>query len=327
VLNGDDADAREEVYATVREELASGGQVFIVFPLIDGGSSETDTTDVNLHGGNMGVPRSLEAEFHALSVSSSVDEEGGGGYLGPLARVRKVHGRMKGEEKTAAFDAFRSGECNVLMASTVIETGVDVPNATLMIVHEADRFGLATLHQLRGRVGRGGKAAKCFLLASERARAGVGASSSDGGGGEKDEVALDEMMMTPALERLRVLEESSDGFAIAQRDLEMRGAGSLIGTEQSGQVGEFFLAQHPKDTDLLLASKLLSNWALRDAVQRAALKAKESAVPGEGGDGGGGEGGDLGPQRVLQELGLTPQGLSALKKVAQQLVRDDYYGH
>ena len=130
--------------------------------------------------------------------------------------VAVVHGRMKGPEKDAAMAAFQSGETRVLVATTVIEVGVDVPNATLMIVEQAERFGLAQLHQLRGRVGRGSGKSVCLLLrasaVSETARA-----------------------------RLSLMRETNDGFRIAEEDLKLRGAGEILGTKQSGEV-EFRIA-------------------------------------------------------------------------------------
>ncbi|MGJ8537255.1 MAG: helicase-related protein, partial [Parasphingopyxis sp.] len=127
-------------------------------------------------------------------------------------RVGLVHGRMKGPEKDAVMDRFQRGDLAVLVATTVIEVGVDVPNATLMIVEGADRFGLAQLHQLRGRVGRGDGKSMCLLLRGD---------------------ALSET----ARARLKLLRETNDGFRIAEEDLRLRGAGELLGTRQSGDVG------------------------------------------------------------------------------------------
>ena len=124
-------------------------------------------------------------------------------------RVGLLHGQMPAAEKEAAMTSFRAGEIDVLVATTVIEVGVDVPNATVMIVEDADRFGLSQLHQLRGRVGRGGGASWCFLFADP--------STPDGEA------------------RMEAMAESTDGFLLAERDLEIRGSGQVLGERQSGR--------------------------------------------------------------------------------------------
>ena len=126
----------------------------------------------------------------------------------PVSEVGLVHGKLKPDEKEAVMRRFRDGEIAALVATTVIEVGVDVPNATVMIMHHAERFGLAQLHQLRGRIGRGGHKGYCILLAD----------------GKNPE----------AIEKLRVLEQSADGFEIAEADLRLRGPGDVLGTMQSG---------------------------------------------------------------------------------------------
>ncbi|MDA3913926.1 ATP-dependent DNA helicase RecG [Oleiagrimonas sp.] len=141
--------------------------------------------------------------------------------------VALVHGRMKGREKQAVMDAFRAGEVAVLVATTVIEVGVDVPNASLMVIENAERLGLSQLHQLRGRVGRGSVASSCVLLY----HAPVSAM---------------------ARERLQVMRETSDGFRIAEKDLELRGPGEVLGTRQTGRM-EFRVADLARDAYLLPA--------------------------------------------------------------------------
>jgi ATP-dependent DNA helicase RecG len=143
----------------------------------------------------------------------------------PNARVGLIHGRMKGAEKEAVMRAFKAGELALLVATTVIEVGVDVPNATLMVVDNAERMGLAQLHQLRGRVGRGAKASTCVLLYR---------------------APLSEL----ARQRLGVLRETNDGFAVAQKDLELRGPGEVLGTRQTG-VMQLRIADLLRDADLL----------------------------------------------------------------------------
>jgi ATP-dependent DNA helicase RecG len=124
------------------------------------------------------------------------------------ARLGLLHGRMASDEKEQVMNQFRAGELDILVATTVIEVGVDVPNATVMVIENAERFGLAQLHQLRGRVGRGSQPGRCVLIAGEASRG--------------------------TLERLRVVEKHTDGFLIAERDLELRGPGELRGVRQSG---------------------------------------------------------------------------------------------
>ncbi len=126
----------------------------------------------------------------------------------PELRLGLMHGRMKGAEKDAAMAAFRAGETQVLVATTVVEVGIDVPNATVMLVEGADRFGLAQLHQLRGRVGRGAEQSYCILLS--------------------------EMPSLDGQERLRVIETTTDGFRLAEEDLRIRGPGEFLWTRQSG---------------------------------------------------------------------------------------------
>eukprot|EP01037_Dinobryon_pediforme_P048912 gene48912-biopygen25510 len=128
----------------------------------------------------------------------------------PELRIGLVHGRLKPAEKQAVMDAFTAGEIHVLVATTVIEVGVDVPNASLMVIEHAERFGLSQLHQLRGRVGRGAAASACILL-----------YQSPLGGTAK--------------QRLMTMRETADGFEIARRDLEIRGPGEFLGARQSGQ--------------------------------------------------------------------------------------------
>ena len=174
---------RPRAWSALEAELQRGRQAYVLFPLVE--ASEK----VDLQDATRGAEE-LQAAFPSWSV-------------------RLLHGRMAPAEKDAAMEAFRRGEVHVLVCTTVVEVGVDVPNATVMVVESAERFGLSQLHQLRGRVGRGTEAGHCFLVASMA------------GGRE-------------ALGRLRVLEETSDGFRVAERDLELRGPGEVLGTRQSG---------------------------------------------------------------------------------------------
>ena len=158
------------------------------------------------------------------------------------ARVGLLHGQMKNEEKEAVSAAFRDGEIDVLVATTVIEVGVDVPNATVMVIENADRFGLAQLHQLRGRVGRGAEASYCFLLSAG--------------------------MSDAARERLEMLVKSNDGFAIAQKDLAMRGPGELLGKRQHG-LSAFSGLALANDMDVLKAAESAAADIDADAALRA----------------------------------------------------------
>ena len=176
---------RKAAYDLAREELERGRQVYVVYPLVE------------------------ESEKSDLADATSGAEELARVFAGRA--VGLLHGRMKAEEKRAVMDRFRAGALDVLVATTVIEVGVDVPNATVMIVEHAERFGLSQLHQLRGRVGRGAAKSHCLLIAHFR-RAG-----------------------DDARERLRAMEETQDGFELARVDLRIRGPGELVGTQQSGQ--------------------------------------------------------------------------------------------
>ena len=171
-------------YARVAEEVAAGRQAYVVCPLVE----ESEKV----------AAKAATAEFARLSTE-----------VWPDLRLALLHGQMPSKEKEAVMAAFRAGELDVLVATTVIEVGVDVPNATVMLIEDADRFGMAQLHQLRGRVGRGAAQSWCYLL------------------GEAT---------TPESEtRLRAIEASTDGFELAEVDLEIRGEGTVLGTRQKGQ--------------------------------------------------------------------------------------------
>jgi len=174
---------RERAYAFLRRQVEEGRQAFIICPLVE----ESETLDA----------KAAVEEYRRLQ------EE-----VFPDLRLGLLHGRMKGEEKEAVMRAFREGELDILVSTSVVEVGIDVPNATVMLVEGAERFGLAQLHQFRGRVGRGEQPSYCLLV-------------SDAATGE-------------AVERLRALEETLDGFALAEKDLELRGPGEFFGTRQSG---------------------------------------------------------------------------------------------
>jgi ATP-dependent DNA helicase RecG len=178
---------RDEVLARIRAEVARGRQAYWVCPLVD----ENDDADAKLE----------------LTAATRMYEQTRA--LLPELRLGLLHGQLPAQEKAAAMQAFAAGNLDVLVATTVVEVGVDVPNATLMVIEHAQRFGLAQLHQLRGRVGRGAEQSYCVLL-------------------------FDEPLSEAARERLKVIFETDDGFEIARRDLLLRGPGELLGARQAG---------------------------------------------------------------------------------------------
>ncbi|HVR63122.1 MAG TPA: helicase-related protein, partial [Polyangia bacterium] len=185
---------RAAAYAALAEAVAAGRQGFVVCPTRERSAR----------------PQGLTAVAHHRALARR---------LAP-ARVGLLHGALESAEKEKALGAFAAGALDVLVATTVVELGIDVANATVMIVEEAERFGLAQLHQLRGRVGRGTHAGRCFLLPG----GGGGGGDGAGEGGED----------TPAAERLRRLAETDDGLRIAEADLALRGPGELFGARQAG---------------------------------------------------------------------------------------------
>lgn len=193
---------RDEVYAYVAARIKAGEQAYIVVPVID--ESDRGLTDVNSHHDRLRQKHLREA------------------------RLAVMHGRLSREEREAIMNRFRNGVIDVLIATTVIEVGVDVANATVMVIEHAERFGLAQLHQLRGRVGRGSKSSLCVLI---------------GDPGTEDGAA-----------RLEAIASTNDGFEIAERDLEIRGPGELFGTKQSG-IAPFRVARLPDDMALLRAAR------------------------------------------------------------------------
>ncbi|MHC4446527.1 MAG: helicase-related protein [Planctomycetota bacterium] len=224
-----------EVYDHAARRIAAGQQAYIVVPVID--ESDSGLKDIHSH------QQRLER--------------------GPLrsARVAALHGRLSRADREALMGRFRAGEVDGLIATTVIEVGVDVPNASLMIIEHADRFGLAQLHQLRGRVGRSAQRSLCVLIAdpvTDEARA-----------------------------RLEAIASTNDGFQIAEKDLEIRGPGELFGARQSG-IAPFRVAELPRDLPLLqMARRDAKTWieanprlaGERDALlKRRLLKAHGEAL-------------------------------------------------
>ncbi len=218
--------SRDIAYGAMREALAAGEQAYVVCPLVEEGEHVDELEDVP------GVPRDDDGravEGPRLHDVSHEVEELRRVFTG--ARVEALHGRMRPVEKDAVIDAFRAGEIDVLVSTTVVEVGVDVPRATVMVIEDGERFGLATLHQLRGRVGRGERAGRCFVMAHARANGGESA----------------------AQRRLEALEKTEDGFALAEMDLKLRHEGEILGFRQSGGVTLRFV-DFDEDTDIIDAA-------------------------------------------------------------------------
>lgn len=189
-----------EPWLDVADQIQQGRQAFVVCPLVEGSE-----------------------KLQASSATETFERLAQGALAG--MRILLVHGQQSGDERTAAMAAFAAGEADVLVSTTVIEVGVNVPNASRMVILDADRFGIAQLHQLRGRVGRGKHPSRCYLIAQP--------SSSEG------------------QTRLQALCDSTDGFYLSEVDLSLRGAGNILGSEQSGGVSDFRVADIMKDKDLL----------------------------------------------------------------------------
>ncbi len=199
---------RDEVVARVRDELAQGRQAYWVCPLIEE-SDSSDGAAAQAHVGADDVKGRSPGRSQKVDLRNAIETHARLAAALPGREVGLLHGRLPGAEKAEVMARFAAGEIALLVATTVIEVGVDVPNASLMVIDQAERFGLAQLHQLRGRVGRGSAASVCVLL--------YGAALSAAG-----------------RERLRAMAQTHDGFEIARRDLEIRGPGEFMGARQSG---------------------------------------------------------------------------------------------
>jgi ATP-dependent DNA helicase RecG len=195
---------RARAYDRIREELRTGRQAFVVCPLVE----ESEVLQA----------RAATVEFERLS---STELE--------AFRVVLLHGQMRSAAKQEAMSAFASGQADVLVATSVIEVGIDVPNATVMLVEDAERYGISQLHQLRGRIGRGEHASLCLLFGPKNSP------------------------------RLRALASHTDGFELAEIDLELRGEGELVGTRQHGLTA-FRVAELPRDAELLERARLHAEW-------------------------------------------------------------------
>jgi ATP-dependent DNA helicase RecG len=215
------------VWESLRREIAAGRQGYIVYPVIEESKLE--------------LKAAIE-EYERLSKQ-----------VFPKLQLGLLHGRLSSEEKDAVMQAFRNNETQILVATTVIEVGVDVPNATVMVIEHAERFGLSQLHQLRGRIGRGAHKSHCVLIAPGR--------TSD-----------------EARARLETMVRTGNGFEIAEADLQIRGPGEFFGTRQSGEMG-FHVANPLRDKEFLEAARQEA-FSLAEAPERKdELKQTLRALP------------------------------------------------
>ena len=203
---------RLRVQGFMREEIAKGRQVYVVYPMIE----ETETMDL----------QNLMSGFEALSRDFPI----------PEYQISIVHGKMKAGDKDFEMQRFVRGETQIMVATTVIEVGVNVPNASVMVIENAERFGLSQLHQLRGRVGRGAEQSFCLLLTSFK-------------------------LSSEARERIQTMCQTNDGFIIAETDLRLRGPGNIEGTQQSGML-RFMLADLARDGQILTAAREIATQIL-----------------------------------------------------------------
>ena len=199
---------RERAYSLIRSQVEQGRQAFIIYPLVEEGDKEP--AEGSPDGGQAAVEEHQRLQSQVF----------------PHLKLGLMHGRLRPDEKDEVMTRFRDGENNILVSTSVVEVGVDVPNATVMLIEGANRFGLAQLHQFRGRVGRGQEQAYCLLIP------------------ETDDSAENE--------RLSAMVETNDGFVLAERDLEQRGPGDFLGTRQSGYTQGLRLASL---TDVQLIEK------------------------------------------------------------------------
>lgn len=193
---------RAKIYSKIEDEINKGHQAYVICPMVN----ENDENDSNL----------ISVEEHSKDIQE---------YFGDKVRVASLTGKMKSADKTRIMDEFANHNYDILVSTTVIEVGIDVPNATIILIENAERFGLSTLHQLRGRVGRGNDASYCILLSDSNKE--------------------------NTIKRLKILNETNDGFKIAEEDMKLRGPGEMSGVRQSGELS-FGLGDIVNDSDLMM---------------------------------------------------------------------------
>ncbi len=198
--------ARLKLWGFLRKQIAAGRQIYVVYPLI----KESETMDY----------KDLEDGFESIIRD----------FPAPDYRVTVCHGKMKPQDKEESMRQFKEHEADILVATSVIEVGVDVPNATVMVIESAERFGLSQLHQLRGRVGRGGEQSFCILMSGEK-------------------------LSREARQRLQAMCQTTDGFRLAELDLKLRGSGDIYGTQQSGEAFNLRIANPTLDAELLATAR------------------------------------------------------------------------
>jgi ATP-dependent DNA helicase RecG len=241
------------IWERMSEELAQGRQAFVVCPAIDGSAAEAEAGDESGDGAVL-----------PSSTSGSSTNEGPANVTGTLAqlranpllasaRIEALHGRLPSDHKDALMRSFAAGEIDVLVATTVIEVGVDVPNASTMVILDADRFGVSQLHQLRGRVGRGGVPGLCLMVTKAETE-------------------------TVARERVDAVASTLDGFELAQKDLELRQEGDVLGSTQSGGRSSLRLLRVAKDGKLITEARAIAADVLADDPTLAANPALKAAL-------------------------------------------------
>ena len=219
---------RERAYRLVEDELRAGRQAFFVYPLVD----ESDKMEL------------LDATKMASHLKKAVF---------PAYRIGLLHGKMKAEEKEEIMLLFRRGEIDLLVCTTVVEVGIDIPNASVMLVEHAERFGLSQLHQLRGRVGRGSYPSKCFLVAAAK-------------------------QTETATRRLRIMEETQDGFRVAEEDMNIRGPGDMLGVRQAG-IPRFRIGDIVRNGDLMGRARAMAQaWVMSASPKELARVREESSA-------------------------------------------------